>query len=314
MKPKLSIIIITKDTEGLLKNLLDSIRSDNSLTELRPEVIVVDNNSRDGTEEMLNKCFPEIMYVKNEKNLGFATSANRGFFHSKGDYVLFLNSDTIVLPDEIKKMVNFLEENENVGICGPQLVYDDMRPQRSFAYVPKLMFEFIPRSLLELFFPNKYKGKKSKIDMPFDVESLIGAAFMVRRKVFETLGGFDERFFFFLEETDMCVRSRKGGFRVVFLPDSKIVHLQGKTVSKVWVRGRIEYNISLYKFIKKHHRLSYFYAFVCMRFIKSFIIVVLLTVFPVLVINRHIRRSYNYYIKLFSWHLRGCQDKDGIRD
>ncbi|MCX7966420.1 MAG: glycosyltransferase family 2 protein [Syntrophorhabdaceae bacterium] len=314
MNKRLSIIIITKDTEDLLKNLLYSILSDKNLTGLLSELIIVDNNSQDGTREMLDKTFPEIIYIRNEKNLGFAASANKGFFHSAGDYVLFLNSDTLVLPHEIEKMLDFLDKNDDVAICAPQLVYEDMRLQRSFAYVPKLMFEFIPKSVLEIVLPNKYKGKKSKIESPQDVESLIGAAFLVRRKVFEILGGFDERFFFFLEETDFCIRARNKGFRVVFFPFSKIIHLQGKTISKTWVKGRIEYNISLYKFIKKHHQLSYFYLFVCVRFIKSFVITVLMTVFPILLINRHLRRNYRYYLSLFTWHLKGCQDKEGIRN
>jgi len=313
VKPKLSIIIITKDTKDLLKNLLDSINKDYSLKELPTEIIILDNNSCDGTEEMVKVFFSGIIYIKNEKNLGFAASANKGFFISKGDYVLFLNSDTLVLPDEIVKMVNFMEADKSVGVCAPQLVYEDMGLQRSFAYVPNLMFEVIPKSFLEFILPKRYKGKRSRFETPQDVESLIGAAFMVRRKVFEDLGGFDERFFFFLEETDLCVRARKRGFRVVFFPEAKIVHLQGKTISKTWIKGRMEYNISLYKFIKKHHSLFYFYIFVIIRFIKSFIIIVLLAVFPLLLTNRRIRRSLRYYSSLFTWHLKGCQDSEGIK-
>lgn len=313
MNPKLSIIIITKDTKDLLENLFHSIKKDYSLKELPTEIIIIDNNSHDGTEEMIKIFFPEIIYIKNEKNLGFATSANKGFFNSKGDYILFLNSDTLILPDEIVKMVNFMEENKMVGICAPQLLFEDMGLQRSFAYIPKLMFEIVPKSFLELILPKRYKGKKSRFETPQDVESLIGAAFMVRRKVFEELGGFDERFFFFLEETDFCVRARRTGFRVVFFPAAKIVHLQGKTISKTWVKGRIEYNISLYKFIKKHHSLFYFYIFVIIRFIKSFIITVLLAIFPFLLINKHIRRNLKYYSSIFTWHLRGCQDSEGLK-
>ncbi len=313
MKPKLSIIIITKDTKDLLKNLLDSIKRDDSLKELPLEIMVIDNNSQDGTIDTVNKLFPEVIYIKNEKNLGFAKAANKGFFNAKGEYILFLNSDTVVLPGEIKRLINFMEGDKAIGICAPQLVYEDLSLQRSFAYIPRLIFEIVPRSFLEVLFPETYKGKKSRFESPQDVESLIGAAFMVRREAFEALNGFDERFFFFLEETDLCARARKMGFRVVFFPEAKIIHLQGKTISKTWVKGRIQYNISLYKFIKKHHNLFYFYVFVIVRFIKSLVMTVLLVTLPFLLINRRINRSLRYYFNLFTWHLMGCQDREGIK-
>ncbi len=314
MSSTTSIVIITRNTKDLLKDLLDSIKTDHSLQPYIGEIVAVDNASVDGTEEMIKTSYPHVVYIKNKKNMGFAASANRGSTKTTGDYILFLNSDTIVIPGELKKMVDFMDREDSVGICGPQLVYNDMRLQRSFAYVPNILFEIIPRSFLEVMMPKRFMSKKMVLNGPTGVESLVGAAFMVRKKTFESLSGFDEGFFFFLEETDLCVRARTSGSDVIFFPHSRIVHLQGRTVSKEWVRGRIEYNISLYRFIKKHHCTFYYCAFVSLRFIKASLTVMFLTVFPLLLLNKHIKRGYRYYWRLFIWHLKGCQEKDGLRD
>jgi hypothetical protein len=143
-----SIVIITRDTKELLKDLLISIEKDVPLKPFLKEVIVVNNASTDETDIMVKEEFPWVMLIENERNMGFAASANQGISRSTGAYILFLNSDTLVIPGEIEKMLKFMDENKDVGICGPQLVYPDMEPQRSFAYIPSLLLEIVPCSLL----------------------------------------------------------------------------------------------------------------------------------------------------------------------
>jgi N-acetylglucosaminyl-diphospho-decaprenol L-rhamnosyltransferase len=330
VEKKLSIVIISKDTKDLLKDLLGSIYADTSLTHSLKEIILVDNGSVDGTDRLIEKSFPKVVYLRNEGNMGFAAAVNRGFVRSYGEYVFLLNSDTRLIEGEALKMLLFLEENRDVGICGPQLVYPDMKPQRSFAYVPSLFLEIVPRFILELLFPEKYAAKQSShfhAPVPavgrvsrftlhgiIDVPSLIGAAIMIRRSVFDALDGFDERFFFFLEETDLCVRAKGIGRRVVFLPDAKVVHLQGKTVGKNWVKGRIEYNISLYKFIRKHRSLFYLAGFTSVRFIKNLISLVLYSILAPFSFRPTAKRVYAYHLSLFLWHLKGCPEKAGLRE
>jgi len=296
-----SIVIITRDTKELLKGLLISIEKDVPLKPFIKEVIVVNNASTDETDIMVKEEFPWVMLIENERNMGFAASANQGISRSTGAYILFLNSDTLIIPCEIEKMLKFMDENKDVGICGPQLVYPDMELQRSFAYIPSLFLEIVPRSLL------------STPHSPLDVPSLIGAAIMVRREVLETLTGFDERFFFFLEETDLCVRIKGIGHRVAFLPEAKVIHLQGKTVGRKWVKGRIEYNISLHKFIQKHHVAPYPMLFKGARIFKTFIFLVVVTCLPFLLFHKKTRRSYIYYFTLLLWHLSGCPDTAGLK-
>jgi len=328
LQRELSIIIITKDTRELLDELLESINQDSLLAPYLKEIILVDNASADGTDNLVKSKYPGVFYVRNDSNIGFGAAANKGVSSSKGKYFLLLNSDTRLIEGEISKVYEYMVENQSVGMCGPLLVYHDMRPQRSFAYVPTLLMEIIPKSILEIVYPKKYSVKKHSACMSqtnasgnlchanknaFEVESLIGAAIMVQKAAFDKLGGFDERFFFFLEETDLCVRMRINGKIVVFAPDAKIIHHQGKTVGKNWVRGRIEYNISLYKFIEKHHGVLYCTAFMCVRFLKSFFVSALLSVLPFMLADRGIRKRYGYYVRLFLWHLKGCPDKEGLR-
>ena len=322
----LSIVIITRNTKDLLQGLLTSIERDSPLKPFLKKVIVIDNHSTDGTDSMVDKEFPWVILVRNDRNRGFAAAANMGISRSEGEYILFLNSDTLLIEGEVAAMVQFMEENPGVGICGPQLVYEDMNLQRSFAHIPSLLFEIVPRSLLELLLPAKYSTnphhKDSESPRPsslvprpsasFDVPSLIGAAIIVRRKLLDDLNGFDEQFFFFLEETDVCVRARERETRVVFLPHIKVVHLQGRTVRKNWVQGRMQYNISLYKFIRKHHTAFYYRTFQGIRLAKSFFVPLGLSLVPFLLLHRRTRRTYVYYLSLLLWHLRGCPSDAGL--
>jgi len=309
----LSIVIVTRNTRQLLEALLVSIEADRALVPLIEGVIVVDNGSTDGTDAMIARRFPGVSYVKNSENRGFAAAVNAGFRLSTGKLVLLLNSDTRLIPGEITRMLDFMEHEPPVGIVGPQLVYEDMRPQRSFALTPSLAFEVLPRSLMERVLPGRFRTKGSGPSEPLDVESLIGAALAVRREVFDLLGGFDERFFLFLEETDFCLRAWEKGRRVVFLPSARVVHLQGKTVGQSWVRGRIEYSISLYKFMGKYHSRGYCALFVLVRAGKALLFLLMLTVLPFLLFSISMRRKYRYYARLLVWHLRGFPESGGLR-
>jgi GT2 family glycosyltransferase len=169
--PTLSIVIITKDTRELLEGLFDSIGKDTSLASLGREIIVIDNASTDGTEEYVRRACPDARYVRNDRNAGFAVAVNQGAKASAGRYVLLLNSDTRLIEGEVAKMAAAADDIPNLGVMGPQLVYEDLSPQRSVAAVPGLTGEVLPGS-----------GRVSQgmsggtAGSVRDVESLIGAA------------------------------------------------------------------------------------------------------------------------------------------
>jgi hypothetical protein len=297
-----SIVIITKDTRELLKNCLGSIAKDTSLAPLGIETIIIDNASTDGTDSMVREEFPDAVYIRNDVNAGFAAAVNRAGSAARGKYILLLNSDTLLIEGEAAKMIGIAGAIDNLGILGPQLVYEDLTLQRSVASIPRFVGELIPGS--------QRLRKKTASPGVQDVESLIGAAILVSKSAFDDIGGFDQRFFFFLEETDFCLRLKRAGYRILFCPNARVVHLQGKTVRKNWVKGRMEYNISLRKFIRKHHSRLYGLAFDSVKFFKALLFVVFM---PFLLIGERSRLRYLYYCKLVDWYFTGCPDNAGLR-
>ena len=297
-----SIVIITKDTRELLKNCLGSIAKDTSLARLGIETIIIDNASTDGTDVMVREEFPDAVYIRNDVNAGFAAAVNSAGSVARGRYILLLNSDTLLIEGEIVKMTDIADAVDNSGILGPQLVYEDLKLQRSVASIPRFIGEALPGSQRR-----SRNGPSHEVN---DVESLIGAAILIRKSAFDAIDGFDERFFFFLEETDFCLRLKHAGYRVLFCPFVRVVHLQGKTVRKNWVKGRMEYNISLRKFIRKHHSRLYGLAFDSVKFFKALLFIVLM---PFLLIGERSRLKYLYYCKLVDWYFSGCPDTAGLR-
>jgi GT2 family glycosyltransferase len=297
-----SIVIITKDTRELLKNCLGSIANDTSLAPLGIETIIIDNASTDGTDRMVREEFPDAVYIRNDVNAGFASAVNRAGSAVQGRYILLLNSDTLLIQGEIAKMTGIADAVDNSGILGPQLVYEDLKLQRSVASIPRFMGEALPGSQRL-----KRNGPLTEVH---EVESLIGAAILIRKSAFDAIGGFDERFFFFLEETDFCLRLKRAGYRVLFCPAVRVIHLQGKTVRKNWVKGRMEYNISLRKFIRKHHNSVYGLVFDSVKFVKALLFIIFL---PFLLLGDRSRMRYLYYCKLVDWYFSGCPDNFGLR-
>lgn len=309
-----SVLVITRNTRDLLFGLLQSLYNDKDLVTQIKEIVIVDNGSTDGTGEAIETGFPQVTLIRNEANRGFAAAVNQAWRRAEGDFVLLLNSDTRVLPGELTRIFEFLHDNPAVGVVGPSLVYEDMAPQRSFAPIPSLTQEMAPRFVLELMNPERYGGKTWGSAGPEPVDSLIGAALVIRRSVLEAVDGFDERFFFFLEETDFCKRVRQHGWQVMYFPAAQIIHYQGKTVKANWVQGRIEYNISLDKFIRKNHGCAYHMIFRIIKASKALLALIGTTILsPLLIFSISARKRYVYHALLLWWYLRGCPERGGLQ-
>lgn len=245
---ELSIIIVNWNTKDLLKDCLKSIYQNTPDSSF--EVIVVDNGSTDGSQEMVKSDFPQITLIENVKNVGYSCANNIGFRYSKGKYVLFLNSDTLVHKDTLNKAVKFMKEHEDAGVMGCKTLDIDGRIQYSAFSFPSLarIFAYIT-GLNRLFKISKFKNF-SKIR---SIEYVQGSFLMIGRELFERLSGFDEKFFMYNEDVDLCERVWKNGWKVYFNPNISITHYLGGSSKKSpeILKEYIQSSIYLYKKHKK---------------------------------------------------------------
>ncbi len=240
-----SILVVTFNGRAFTAPCLESVPAG-------VEIIVIDNGSTDGTPEAIAAGFPSAVVVRNPKNRGFAAAVNQGIERAKGKHVCLLNNDARLTPGALEKLVAHLEDHPDVAACAPQLLHENGRLQHSFDVIPSMATVFLNKSLLRAIFPKSYPSKNQAYEAPIEVPSVIGACMLLRREAIERVGGFDERFFVFLEETDWCLRAKRAGYRIDFVPDARVVHLQGLTRDRAAVRGRIEYVRSLFAFFRKH--------------------------------------------------------------
>jgi len=239
---KISIIIPSWNTKGLLRNCLKSLGSSY-------EIIVVDNGSTDGSPAMVEKEFPHVLLIKNRKNLGFGAANNQGMKKAKGDYLLLLNSDTIVKDQAPLLMAKYLKNHKEVGVVGCQLLNKDGSLQPSAGPFPGLKIAFI-MLFLEHWFGDLVRSSFKTVK---EVDYVMGAAFMLKRKILEKVGFMDEGLFMYMDEVEYSLRIKKAGYKIVFYPRAQIIHLwEGSSRT-----GRTDPILNIYRgliyFYKKHY-------------------------------------------------------------
>jgi len=221
------------------------------------EVIVVDNDSTDGSVEMVRAEFPSVHLIANAQNRGFPAANNQGIAVARGRYVFLLNCDAEVVGDALATMVAFADAHPDVGVVGPQLLYPDGSVQSSRRRFPTLLTAFFestwiqscaPRRLLE-----RYYVLDRPDDMTQDVDWVKGAALLARREAIEQVGPMDEGFFMYSEELDWCRRFREAGWRVVYLPTAQVIHHEGKSSEQVVAAKHIYFQSSKVRYFRKHH-------------------------------------------------------------
>ena len=307
-----SVILLTRNTCRQTREAIQSVFS--STDAISEEIHVVDNGSTDDTSSVLPAEFPQIQYTKMERNVGFARGVNLAARESKGYFFLLLNSDARLDPDALHLAVEWMSVNPSCGIAGAQLFYPDGEKQNSIANFPSLATELLNKFVLRALWPARFPGKEQDYRAPVEVESVIGAFFLVRREVWEKLRGMDERFFFFLEETDFCLRARQAGFSTMHLPQVRVWHGQGQTAKQDLPAARIEYWRSRYAYFAKHRSPATCIALRCgllLRLILDSVFSGLLTALT-LGQARRWREKFAVHRSLFFWHLRGCPDGVGL--
>lgn len=252
---KLSIIIVSYN---VCRDLVDCIKSiEENCPDIEFEIIVTDNAGTDGTVRKIRSDFPQVILIENKENRGFSAANNQAIKIAKGEYLFLLNPDTIIHPRSIGHMVKVLDENPDVGACGPGFAETDGTIARSVGYVPTL------RSLLyrNTFFRSLgiFRGHYRKLtslhvgnEGNSDVEQLSGAALMVRASVMREIGLMDENFFLYYEDVDLCLRIRKAGWRIIYVPGALITHTGGQSTSQISTRKRIILYKSMFIYMRKH--------------------------------------------------------------
>lgn len=281
---------------------------------LEVETVFVDNGSTDGTSDIVRERFPDVKLIRNEQNMGFSLAVNQGLEQAQGRHILVLNNDTRLVPGCLEAVVRFMDENPEAGIVTPQLIYEDGRLQNSIANFPSFPEMFIGKSLLRVLFPKRYPSKLQVFSEPTEIESVVGAAMFISRAALDRVGGIDERFFIFFEETDWCMRVRNAGFRLYLHPEAKIIHHQGQTVNRAHVRKRIEYTHSLFLYYKKNHPRQY--PWLRLLFPVKNGIEVLFSSLSLLLTLGMSRRSRRRWIEKwgsFKWQICGCPRDSGLR-
>jgi N-acetylglucosaminyl-diphospho-decaprenol L-rhamnosyltransferase len=258
----LTIIIASYNTRELLSDCLRSIYQ-NPPSEPY-EIIVVDDASNDGTSEMVGACFPEVRLLRNETNRHYAYSNNWAFSIAQGQYVLLLNSDTIVLPQALDGMLAFLKMHPEAGVVGCRLLNGDGTIQWSVKSLPNAGSAlFGARSIITRMFPNNRYSRKHLVHLgrdmtaPFLVESgyLSSAAFMVPREVAREVGNLDPRLAYHVD-ADYCKRIADAGYKHYYLPTATIIHLnhKGGTLADLRTRFRslLMFELHSYLYYRKH--------------------------------------------------------------
>jgi len=257
----LTIVIVNWKVANLVSELLHSIMKETS--GIAYEVFVVDNDSMDGIQDVVKSCrdaYPDarIQFIQNEKNLGFSSANNLAISQASGRYVVLLNPDTRLKDNALRRMVEWMDANGDVGIAGPKLLNTDGSVQPSVRRFPTIVDQtMILLKLHHLWRRIKplrsYFADDFNYEREADVDQVMGAAFFIRKEVFEKIGLLDEQFFIWFEEVDLCKRAKEAGFRVVYTPVAEIVHHGGSSFAKAMTVDKQRYfNESMEKYFRKH--------------------------------------------------------------
>jgi len=218
----ISAIIVTYNSQKQILQLLQFL-SKELIT--KKEIIIIDNISNDKTCQIIEKKFSQVKLVKNHRNVGFAGAANQGARIAKGEYLLFLNPDTVVKKGCIEEMVNFLKKKKDAAVVGCKVLNPDRTLQPSCGSFPRISNIILDRFPI---FNNMFKTELIRQEDFYNKEQtsdwVSGVFFLTPKKIFEKLGGFDEKYFMYVEDVDFCYRAWKSGYKVYYNPKAEIIH------------------------------------------------------------------------------------------
>lgn len=262
-KIRLSIIIVNYNTYSLTKQTIDSVI--NQCNSFKYEILLIDNASTDGSIRQLKEDFIDqqdfIHIIENNANLGFGKANNIGMKASWGDYILLLNSDTVVVDDCLEKCLDYIEQNEMIGVLGCKVVLGDgsldHACKRGFPTPKASLYYFLK---LDKKNPKKY-GLYDALHLGEDevgeVDALMGAFMLMPRKVLDEVGLFDEDYFMYGEDIDLCYRIKSAGYKVLYYPEARIIHYKGGSSKKRRTKVIYDFHHAMWIFYRKHYYKKY---------------------------------------------------------
>lgn len=254
-QPDFSIIILSWNVRDLLRACLHSL----PLADPNIEVIVVDAASADGTPSMVRAYFPSVTLIASNENLGYTRGNNLGLRAAHGRYLFVLNPDTEIVEgaQALARMLDYMNTHPQVGVLGPQVRYPAGAIQSTRRRFPTLATGFFESTWLQPFAPrpllNCYYVRDVPDDVTAEVDWVVGAALLVRREVYEQVGGLDEGFFMYSEELDWCRRLKAAGWRVVYFPMAQVIHYEAQSSAQVPAATHIRFNTSKVRYYRKYH-------------------------------------------------------------
>jgi GT2 family glycosyltransferase len=257
-RPKVSVVIVNYNTREMTLECLRTLTENLGQDQIQAEIIVVDNASSDGSIEAIRNAFPQITVIASPTNRGFGAANNLAMKQATGDYFLLLNTDAFPEPKAISSLVAYLENHPHVGVVGPRLLNGDGSLQTSCYPFPTPGRAWAENLWLSAAFPRsalvgdyRHWGH----DEEREVEWAIGACLLVRKKVVEEVGGFDETFFMYSEEADWQRRIRNAGWTIAFTPAAVVTHLGGASGKTEKAKINRHFFESLDYYERKHHGL-----------------------------------------------------------
>ncbi|MBI2037798.1 MAG: glycosyltransferase family 2 protein [Candidatus Magasanikbacteria bacterium] len=259
-KLPVSVIIVSFNTKDLTRKALQALYNSSRLPE---QVIVVDNNSQDGSAQMIKEEFPHVLLIESKENLGFAKGNNLGIkTYVNQPYVWLLNSDTETGKHSLQQLLEYMEQHPEVGALGPQMVYPTREFQSVGGYFPSIANVFYYLLPFVFFIPKSWRRQLKSIavfprplpDKALDLDYVTGAASLLRRKALDEVGLMPEDYFMYFEETDMCYRMKKAGWKIQAINCEPVMHVYGGSFKTKYDPRRLQlFQESLIKFVKKNY-------------------------------------------------------------
>lgn len=258
----ISVVIVNYNVREFLRGALESVRRSLASAKLTGEIFVVDNASRDASTEMVRQEFPEVKLYALDENIGFGSANNLAFHEATGDYILILNPDTILGEDTLRVMIDFMKQHPKAGLAGCKLLNADgsfqVSCRRGF---PTPWASFTKLFGFSSFFPNsrrfaKYNLSYLPVNETYEIDALSGAFMMMSREAYDKIGGFDEEYFMYGEDLDLCYRTKKAGFGVFYVHTTSTIHFQGESTRRSVLNEVKVFYEAMRIFVRKHYGAS----------------------------------------------------------